>query len=143
MSVSLKGGGDDGLYQPLSEINVTPLVDVMLVLLIIFMVTAPLLTPGVKVDLPKAASASALNPKEPLVVSVARDGRLSFGADETNLDALGPLVKAKMGDDRERVVHVRGDTDAPFGAVVKVMDVLKGAGVAHIAIVTAPTPRAP
>ena len=143
MSVSLKSGGEDGLYQPLSEINVTPMVDVMLVLLIIFMVTAPLLTPGVKVDLPKAASAQALNPKEPLVVSVARDGRVSFGADETTLDALGPLVKAKMGDDKAQVVHVRGDRDAPFGAVVKAMDALTLAGVSHIAIVTAPAPRAP
>jgi len=145
VSVSLKNGGDDGLYQPLSEINVTPLVDVMLVLLIIFMVTAPLLTPGVKVDLPKASSAKALNPKEPLVVSVSRDGRLSFGADEVPLEALGPAVKAKIGDESERVVHVRGDKDAPFGEVVKAMDALTLAGVTHIAIVTAPAPapRAP
>ena len=143
MSVSLKNGGDDGLYQPLSEINVTPLVDVMLVLLIIFMVTAPLLTPGVKVDLPKASSATALNPKEPLVVSVSREGRLSFGADEMTLEALGASVKAKMGDDPERVVHVRGDQKAPFGEVVRAMDALKVAGVTHIAIVTAPALRTP
>ena len=143
MSVSLKNGDDDGLYQPLSEINVTPLVDVMLVLLIIFMVTAPLLTPGVKVDLPKAASATALNPKEPLVVSVSREGRFSFGADDMTLDALAGAVKARMGDDPERVVHVRGDREAPFGEVVKAMDALKVAGVSHIAIVTAPAPRAP
>jgi biopolymer transport protein ExbD/biopolymer transport protein TolR len=143
MSVSLKDGGEDGLYQPLSEINVTPMVDVMLVLLIIFMVTAPLLTPGVKVDLPKAASSQALNPKAPLVVSIARDGALSLGADETTLEALGPAVKAKMGDDPAQVVHVRGDKDAPFGLVVKAMDALTLAGVTHIAIVTAPAPRAP
>ena len=143
MNSSLRGGDDDGLYRPLSEINVTPMVDVMLVLLIIFMVTAPLLTPGVKVDLPKASSAQALNPKEPLVVSVARDGAVSFGADTTTLDALGPLVKAKLDDDPSQVVHLRGDRAAPFGMVVKAMDALKLAGVAHIAIVTAPAPRAP
>ena len=62
------------LYQPLAEINVTPMVDVMLVLLIVFMVTAPMLAAGMKVDLPKASSAKALNPKEPLVVSVGKDG---------------------------------------------------------------------
>ena len=143
MNVPLEDGGEDGLYRPLSEINVTPMVDVMLVLLIIFMVTAPLLTPGVKVDLPKAASARALNPKEPLVVTVSREGRVSFGADEVALENLGAAVKAKLGDDAERVVHVRGDRDAAFGDVVKAMDALTLAGVSHIAIVTAPTPRAP
>ena len=143
MSISVKGGGEDGLYQPLSEINVTPMVDVMLVLLIIFMVTAPLLTPGVKVDLPKAASAQALNPKAPLVVSITRDGGLFFGPDAATLETLGPLVKARMGDDLSQIVHIRGARDAPFGEVVKAMDALSLAGVVHIAIVTAPAPRAP
>jgi biopolymer transport protein ExbD/biopolymer transport protein TolR len=141
MSVSLRNDGGDELYRPLAEINVTPLVDVMLVLLIIFMVTAPLLTPGVKVDLPKAASATALNPKAPLIVSIGKDGELAFGADAVALDALGPAVKAKMGDDATQVVHIRGDKDAPFGAVVQAMDRLTLAGVTHIAIVTAPGAR--
>jgi biopolymer transport protein ExbD/biopolymer transport protein TolR len=143
MSFSVRNNGGDDLYKPLAEINVTPLVDVMLVLLIIFMVTAPLLTPGVKVNLPKAASATALNPKEPLVVSVGRDGQLAFGSDEVALDGLGAAVKAKMGDDPTRVVHIRGDRDAAFGDVVKVMDRLTLAGVAHIAIVTAPNGAKP
>ena len=138
MSVSLGKGDNDQIYAPLAEINVTPLVDVMLVLLIIFMVTAPLLTPGVKVDLPKAASARALNPKAPLIVSVGRDGALAFGADPISLDALGAAVKARMGDDPTQVVHVRGDAQAPFGEVVRAMDRLTLAGVTHIAIVTAP-----
>lgn len=143
MSVSLRNGGGDGLYQPLADINVTPLVDVMLVLLIIFMVTAPLLTPGVKVDLPKASSAKALNPKDPLIVSIGKDGKLAFGSDEVTLEALAPAVKAKMGDDTSQVVHIRGDKDAPFGDVVQAMDRLTLAGVAHIAIVTAPGPKPP
>jgi biopolymer transport protein ExbD/biopolymer transport protein TolR len=138
MSFSVRNDGGDDLYQPLAEINVTPLVDVMLVLLIIFMVTAPLLTPGVKVNLPKAGSATALNPKEPLVVSIGRDGQIAFGADPVTLDALAAAVKAKMGDDPSRVVHIRGDKDAAFGDVVKAMDRLTLAGVSHIAIVTAP-----
>ena len=138
MSVSLGKGNGDEIYTPLAEINVTPLVDVMLVLLIIFMVTAPLLTPGVKVDLPKAASAKSLNPKAPLIVSVGRDGRLAFGSDAITLAALGAAVKARMGDDPTQVVHIRGDKDAPFGEVVKAMDRLTLAGVTHIAIVTAP-----
>jgi len=143
VSVSLRNGGGDDLYKPLAEINVTPLVDVMLVLLIIFMVTAPLLTPGVKVDLPKASSAKALNPKEPLVVSVAKDGQIAFGSDEVTLDALGAAVRAKMGDDPSRVVHIRGDRDAAYGDVVRVMDRLALAGVTHIAIVTAPGAKPP
>ncbi len=141
MSFSVRNNGGDELYQPLAEINVTPLVDVMLVLLIIFMVTAPLLTPGVKVNLPKAASATALNPKAPLVVSVGKDGALAFGADAVTLDGLAAAVKAKMGGDDAQVVHIRGDKDAPFGAVVAAMDRLTLAGVTHIAIVTAPGAR--
>ena len=143
MSVSLRNGDGEDLYQPLADINVTPLVDVMLVLLIIFMVTAPLLTPGVKVDLPKAASAKPLNPKAPLIVSVARDGALAFGADAVTLDALGPAVTAKLADDPTQVVHIRGDKEAPFGEVVQAMDRLRLAGVEHIAIVTAPGAKTP
>jgi len=143
MSVSLRNGGGDDLYQPLAEINVTPLVDVMLVLLIIFMVTAPLLTPGVKVNLPKAASATALNPKAPLIVSIGKDGALAFGADVVTLDTLGATVQAKLAADPTQVVHIRGDRDAPFGDVVQVMDRLTLAGVEHIAIVTAPGARLP
>jgi biopolymer transport protein TolR len=143
VSVSLRNGGGDDLYRPLAEINVTPLVDVMLVLLIIFMVTAPLLTPGVKVDLPKANSAKALNPKEPLVVSIGKDGRLAFGSDEVTLETLASAVAAKMGEDTTQVVHIRGDKDAAFGNVVSAMDRLRLAGIAHIAIVTAPGPKPP
>jgi biopolymer transport protein TolR len=141
MSVSLRNSNGDELYQPLAEINVTPLVDVMLVLLIIFMVTAPLLTPGVKVDLPKAASATALNPKAPLIVSIGKDGALAFGSDAVTLEGLVAAVKAKMGDDATQVVHIRGDKEAPFGVVVQAMDRLTLAGVTHIAIVTAPGAR--
>jgi biopolymer transport protein ExbD/biopolymer transport protein TolR len=142
VSFSLRNDDGDEIYRPLAEINVTPLVDVMLVLLIIFMVTAPLLTPGVKVDLPKASSAKALNPKAPLIVSVAKDGALAFGADPVTLEGLAAAVKAKMGDDLTQVVHIRGDRDAAFGDVVQAMDRLTLAGVAHIAIVTAPGGKA-
>jgi len=138
VSFSLRNDSGDELYRPLAEINVTPLVDVMLVLLIIFMVTAPLLTPGVKVDLPKALSAKALNPKAPLIVSVAKGGALAFGADPVTLDGLAAAVKAKLGDDPAQVVHIRGDRDAAFGDVVQAMDRLTLAGVSHIAIVTSP-----
>ncbi len=86
----------EGLYQPLADINVTPLVDVMLVLLIIFMVTAPMLATGVKVNLPSAKTAQPLDNRRPVVVSVAKDGVLSVGEDSVSRDQLAAAVKAKL-----------------------------------------------
>lgn len=129
-----KNGND--LYQPLADINVTPLVDVMLVLLIIFMVTAPLLAKGVKVNLPQASAAQPLNQKDPIVVTVGKDGAVSLGADSVTTDALIDGIRAMMGEDRTRVVHVRGDSEAVYGEVVAVMDKLATNGITHIAIMT-------
>ncbi len=131
----MKSGNND-LYQPLADINVTPLVDVMLVLLIIFMVTAPLLAKGVKVNLPQASAAQPLNQKDPIVVSVGKDGKLSLGSDDVSPEALVDGIKAMMGGDSSRVVHVRGDTEANYGEVVAVMDRLASHGITHIAIMT-------
>jgi biopolymer transport protein ExbD/biopolymer transport protein TolR len=128
----------DSLYQPQAEINVTPLVDVMLVLLIIFMVTAPLLAAGVKVDLPQAKMAQLLDRKEPIVITVGKDGKLSLGAEAIGADDLVATVEAKLGADRGGVVHLRGDKDAAYGDVVAIMDRLAMGGITHIAIVTAP-----
>src|SRR5665811_2303145 len=88
----------DGLYQPLADINVTPLVDVMLVLLIIFMVTAPLLASGIKVNLPSARTAQPLEAKNPVVVSVAKDGAVSVGKDAVARDDLAATVKMRLGE---------------------------------------------
>jgi biopolymer transport protein ExbD/biopolymer transport protein TolR len=126
----------DSLYQPLADINVTPLVDVMLVLLIIFMVTAPLLAKGMKVDLPQSKAAQPLNPKEPIVVAVSKDGKVALGADEVSAEALVDGIKAMMGSDTSRIVHVRGDKEANYGEVIAVMDRLATNGITHIAILT-------
>ena len=131
----------DELYQPQAEINVTPLVDVMLVLLIVFMVTAPLLAAGVKVELPQAKAVQPLDPKDPIVVTVGKDGRLSLGTEEISADRLVEAVEGRLGDDRTRVVRLRGDKDAAYGDVVAVMDRLATHGVTHIAIVTGPKNR--
>jgi biopolymer transport protein ExbD/biopolymer transport protein TolR len=128
--------GQDELYQPLADINVTPLVDVMLVLLIIFMITAPLLAKGVKVNLPQAKAAIPLNQKDPIVVTVGKGGKVSLGTDEVTPDALVDGIRATMGEDLSRVVHVRGDTEANYGEVVAVMDKLATNGITHIAIMT-------
>ena len=139
----------EGLYQPLADINVTPLVDVMLVLLIIFMVTAPMLAAGVKVNLPSARTAQPLESKDPVVVVVARDGAVSVGKDQVSRDRLAAAVKARLGESNG-VVQLRGDREAAYGDVVSVMDELAANGVARIAIVSsgrrsalAPTPSPP
>jgi biopolymer transport protein TolR len=125
----------EGLYQPLAEINVTPVVDVMLVLLIIFMVTAPMLATGIKVNLPSAKSAQPLENKQPVVVVVAKDGGVSVGKDPVSQDELAATVKARLGDSNG-VVQLRGDRDAAYGDVVSVMDELAANGVSRIAIVS-------
>jgi biopolymer transport protein ExbD/biopolymer transport protein TolR len=135
--------GRPGFFRPQADINVTPLVDVMLVLLIIFMVTAPLLATGVKVDLPQARAAKPLDPKEPVVVALDRDGNASLGADKIDRADLVARVKLKLGDDLNRVVHLRGDKDVAFGQVVAVMDELAAHGVVHLAIVTDSRKSAP
>jgi len=127
---------NNDLYQPLADINVTPLVDVMLVLLIIFMVTAPLLAKGVKVNLPQASAAQPINQKDPIVVSVGKDGKVSIGGDTVTMETLLDGIRAMMGGDTSRVVHVRGDSEAVYGEVVGVMDKLASNGITHIAIMT-------
>jgi biopolymer transport protein TolR len=137
----------EGLYQPLAEINVTPLVDVILVLLIIFMVTAPLLASGIKVNLPSARTAEPLETKNPVVVVVAKDGAVSVGKDQVTRDELTATVKMRLGDSNG-IVQLRGDKEAAYGDVVAVMDDLAASGVTRIAIVSsgrraAPPPPAP
>ncbi len=136
MALPTRFKNNNDLYQPLADINVTPLVDVMLVLLIIFMVTAPLLAKGVKVNLPQASAAQPINHKDPIVVTVGKDGKVSLGGDEVAPEALIDGIHAMMGDDQARVVHVRGDTEAVYGEVVAVMDRLATNGITHIAIMT-------
>ncbi|MBB4199474.1 biopolymer transporter ExbD [Rhodoblastus sphagnicola] len=128
--------GKLGFFRPQADINVTPLVDVMLVLLIIFMVTAPLLATGVKVDLPQAKAAKPLDPKEPIVVAIDRDGKVSLGAEQIDRADLVARIKLKVGDDLNRTIHLRGDKDAAFGQIVALMDELAGNGLTRLAIVT-------
>lgn len=125
-----------GLHRPLSDINVTPLVDVMLVLLVVFMVTAPMLAAGLKVNLPRTATARPLPPKDPIVVTVTRDGGVALGVDPVERDHLVGLVKARLDGDPARVVRVSGDRDATYGDVVEVIDLLAAGGVTRLALVS-------
>ena len=107
MSFTPRRGG--GLYEPLADINVTPFVDVMLVLLIVFMITAPMLAAGMRVDLPQAKTAQPLDPKEPVIITVGKDKTLFVGRDETTRGGLVRAVRAKLAVDTNRPIYVRGD----------------------------------
>ncbi|MCX7644168.1 MAG: protein TolR [Rhodobacteraceae bacterium] len=121
----------------MSEINVTPFVDVMLVLLIIFMVAAPLLTVGVPVELPRTAAQSLpQTPEEPLTITLAADGRISIMETETPADELIPKLRAVAAERSDDKVFLRADGSIPYERVVQVMGALNAAGFADIGLVT-------
>jgi len=123
--------------KPLSEINVTPLVDVMLVLLIIFMISAPLLTVGVPLELPKTEASAVDASDEPVTISIDRDGAIFIGDNETTWDALVQAVADQGGADaRERPVFVRADGRAPYQAVARVMARLSASGFTKLNLIT-------
>src|SRR6266480_2249140 len=111
MATLLPPSGESGedRYQPLAEINVTPMVDVMLVLLVIFMVTAPLLTVGVPLDLPKTSAAELVQPKEPIVLSLDREGDTFIGNEPAAAADLKDRLAQLAAEDPERIIYVRGD----------------------------------
>ena len=123
-------------YTPMSEINVTPFVDVMLVLLIVFMVTAPLLTAGVPVDLPKTQANTINEPVEPLVITVDRAGKIYIQETEVAYDKLVPRLQAITRRKPDTRIYVRGDKDLAYGRVMQVMGRLNGAGFEKVALVT-------
>ena len=120
----------------MSEINVTPFVDVMLVLLIVFMVTAPLLTVGVPVDLPKTRAPALGQDKEPLSVTIAKDGKIYLQKEVVAQDALVPKLQAISQNGYDQRIFVRGDTTVNYGKVMIVMGMLSAAGFTHIGLVT-------
>lgn len=143
MGMNMGGGssGGRGRYRRanvMAEINVTPMVDVMLVLLIIFMVSAPLLTVGVPLDLPQTAAKSLDQDKEPLTLSVQLSGKVFLNNTEIAMDELVPKLKAvteARGGMDERI-FVRGDTKVDYGTVMRVMGRLSAAGFKRVALVT-------
>ena len=120
----------------MSEINVTPFVDVMLVLLIVFMVTAPLLTVGVPVDLPKTKAPALGQDKEPLSVTVSKDGKIYLQKEVVAEDALVPKLQAISQNGYDQRIFVRGDKTVDYGRVMVVMGLLASAGFTHIGLVT-------
>lgn len=127
-----RGGGN----RPMSDINVTPMVDVMLVLLIVFMVAAPLMTVGVPIDLPETQARQMNTEAKPITVSVTPDGQIFLGdtpVAEADLVAQVAAVAVNGTEDR---IYVRGDSGANYGAVMKVMGTLSGAGYSKIGLIT-------
>jgi biopolymer transport protein TolR len=122
----------------MSDINVTPLVDVMLVLLIVFMITAPLLTTGVAVDLPQASSSPLPGQDEPLAVSVSASGKIYVQETEIELDQLGPRLQAITQRNPEARIFVRGDKTVDYGTMMAVVSAINQAGFTKVALLTEP-----
>ncbi|MCK5645058.1 MAG: protein TolR [Gammaproteobacteria bacterium] len=125
--------------EPMGEINVTPLVDVMLVLLVIFMITAPLLTQGVNVDLPDAKSPPMQQNIEPLVISIKATGEIYLQKHAVEIEQLAPRIAAMRKEKPNLPVFIRGDAKTQYGRVAQVMSLLESAGIKKVGLVTEPT----
>ena len=141
MAVSLNAGGGRGgrrRRRPMAEINVTPMVDVMLVLLIIFMVAAPLMTVGVPVDLPKTNAAALNQEQEPLTITVNPEGKIFLQETEVAAEGLVPQLRAIMANQPqgqpERRIFVRGDRSIAYGRIMEVMGIVSSAGFSRVAL---------
>lgn len=139
----INGGKTRGRYRPLAEINVTPLVDVMLVLLIIFMVTAPLMTSGVSVDLPKTDAKPLNSDSQPLTVSINAQGKIYLQNEEVQLPELVAKLQAISQNDNERRIFVRGDKDISYGLVMQVMGTITQGGFTKVALLAQPPTGTP
>jgi biopolymer transport protein ExbD len=133
---------DEEGYAPLAEINVTPLVDVILVLLIVFMVAAPLMTVGVPVDLPRTSAATVTQPREPIVLSIDETGALFLGRDPLPAEGAEAHLRALATEAGDTVVYVRGDRAIPYGRVMEVMGLLGRAGFGRVSLIAQGEPAA-
>ena len=121
----------------LADINITPLVDVVLVLLIIFMVTAPVLQSGIEVAVPKTRTVKEIT-EERMVISIDKQQRVFLGNDPININQIGATLRKKVRDPQHQSIFLRADEDVPFGAFATVMDAVKQSGIGNVSIVTQP-----
>jgi len=137
VAFSLPPSGEPGedRYQPLAEINVTPMVDVMLVLLVIFMVTAPLLTVGVPLDLPKTKAAAITEPKPPVILSLNRAGEVFIGDERIDPSTLESRLTGLAAEDPTRIVYVRGDQTISYAQLMDALGMVNRAGFAKVSLV--------
>lgn len=132
-----RGRRTGGSYRPMADINVTPMVDVMLVLLIVFMVAAPLLTVGVPVDLPKSKAKPIQEEEDkPIQITVDKEGKIYLGETEVKEDALVSVLTPMMEGSEERRIYIRGDESLDYGQVMSVLGLVNGAGFSHVALIT-------
>ncbi|HTV87656.1 MAG TPA: ExbD/TolR family protein [Stellaceae bacterium] len=131
----------EGAYRPLAEINVTPMVDVMLVLLVIFMVTAPLLSVGVPVDLPKTTAAKLTEPKQPIIVSIDRQDAVFIGDKAVSEADLADRLAALAAADPDRIVYVRGDRTVPYGRLMDLLGAVNTAGFTKVSLIAEETAK--
>jgi biopolymer transport protein ExbD/biopolymer transport protein TolR len=124
----------------LSEINVTPFVDVVLVLLVMFMVTAPILQSGIEVNVPKTRTVKEIT-EERLVITIDKDQRVYLGNEPVNINQIAERLRTKIHDPRGQSIFVRSDENVPFGAFATVMDAVKRTGITNVSIVTQPLER--
>jgi biopolymer transport protein ExbD/biopolymer transport protein TolR len=121
----------------LSEINITPFVDVVLVLLVMFMVTAPILQSGIEVEVPKTKTVKEIT-EERLVITIDKDQRVFLGNDPININEIAERLHQKIRDPQGQSVFIRSDENVPFGAFATVMDAVKQTGITNVSIVTQP-----
>jgi biopolymer transport protein ExbD/biopolymer transport protein TolR len=121
----------------LSDINITPLVDVVLVLLIIFMVTAPVLQSGIEVNVPRTRTVKEIT-EERMVISIDKKQRVFMGNDPVNINEIAAKLRQKIRDPQHQFIFIRADEDVPFGAFATVMDAVKQSGITNVSIVTQP-----
>ncbi|MBU4055866.1 MAG: protein TolR [Proteobacteria bacterium] len=136
----MTSGDKDGL---MSEINVTPFVDVMLVLLIIFMVTAPMMTQGINIDLPQASSDPLESENEQLLVSINKDNQVYINDIAVSVEILKGKLESILVNQKNREVYLKADKGVPYGAVMRVMSEIKNAGVEKLGMVTMPEESEP
>ena len=123
-------------YTQMSEINVTPFVDVMLVLLIVFMVTAPLLTVGIPVDLPKVKATALTDQKDPIEITVNLEGEVYIGESLVEVDNLIPRINAITEQNTEARIYIRGDRIVAYGRIMEIMSIINSAGYVKVALIT-------
>ena len=137
MAVTLPPSGEAGedRYAPLAEINVTPMVDVMLVLLVIFMITAPLLSVGVPLDLPKSRAAQLSEPKKPVIVSINREGEAFIGDERIGTEELEGRLTALAAEDPSRIVYVRSDRTNTYERLMDMLGLVNHAGFSKVSLI--------
>ncbi len=132
-----RGRRTGGSFRPMAEINVTPFVDVMLVLLIVFMVAAPLLTAGVAVDLPQSdAKQIATQDSTPIEITLAKDGKIYIGETEIPTRELTQKLAAMTAGEFDRRIYIRGDKTLPYGQIMQILGAVNGAGYTKVALIS-------